>query len=233
MSRQIPLPFAFPTEHGFEEFYPGGNAEAVQHLHRAAEGRTPQPLIFLWGEAGLGKTHLLHAYCRAAHRSGRAVSYLPLAVMQDYGGAVLDGLEEQDAVCLDDLQAVVGDAEWEQALFNLFNRLRDAGKSLVVAADAPPDALAVELPDLRTRLSWGLTLRLRPLDDDGKLAAVGLRAQQLGLVVSPAVGRFLMSNYRRDLPGLMELLDLLDRATLAAKRKLTIPFLKAFLEESP
>lgn len=233
MSRQIPLPFAFPTEHRFEEFYPGGNAEAVQHLQLAAGGERVEPLIVLWGETGLGKTHLLHAYCRAAHRAERAVSYLPLAFMQAYGGAVLEGLETQDAVCLDDLHAVIGDADWERALFDLFNRLRDSGTSLVVAAEVPPDALPTQLPDLRTRLSWGLTLRLRPLDDDGKLAALQLRAQQLGLLLSPAVGRFLMSNYRRDLPGLMELLDLLDRATLAAKRKLTIPFLKTFLEEIP
>ncbi|MFM8333472.1 MAG: DnaA regulatory inactivator Hda [Candidatus Methylumidiphilus sp.] len=233
MSRQIPLPFGFNPEHGFEEFYPGGNAEAVAHLRRAALGQSPEPLIFLWGETGLGKTHLLHAYCREAHRAGRAVSYLPLRVLQEYGGEVLEGLEEQDAVCLDDLQAVIGDAEWEQALFNLFNRLRDAGQSLVVAADAPPDALEVLLPDLQTRLGWGLTLLLRPLDDAGKLAALRLRARLLGLDVSPAVGRFLMGNYRRDLPGLMELLALLDRATLAAKRKLTIPFLKTLLEETP
>lgn len=232
MSRQIPLPFAFNPEHGFEEYYPGINAEAVAHLQRAAQGQG-EPLIFLWGEAGLGKTHLLHAYCRDAHRAGQSVSYLPLRVLQEYGGEVLEGLEAQDAVCLDDVGAVAGDAEWEQALFNLFNRLRDRGHGLVVSADLPPDSLPIALPDLKTRLSWGLTLLLRPLDDADKLAALCLRARLLGLEVSPAVGRFLMGNYRRDLPGLMELLALLDRATLAAKRKLTIPFLKTLLEETP
>lgn len=231
-SRQIPLPFAFNPEHGFEEYYPGGNAEAVQHLRRAASG-IGEPLVFLWGEEGLGKTHLLHAYCREAHRAGRAVSYLPLRVLQEYGGEVLEGLETQDAVCLDDLNSIAGDAEWEQALFNLFNRLRDAGHGLVIAAETPPDGLPILLPDLKTRLSWGLTLLLRPLSDADKLSALRLRAKLLGLEVSPAVGRFLMSNYRRDLSGLMELLDLLDRATLAAKRKLTIPFLKTLLEENP
>ena len=232
MNRQLPLPFFFAPEHGFDEYYAGGNAEAVEHLRRAAQGQA-EPLIFLWGEAGLGKTHLLHACCREAHRAGLHVSYLPLRLVRDFGGGILDGLEDQDLVCLDDLDAVAGEPAWEQALFDLFNRLRDAGHGLVVTAQAPPDRVPVQLPDLQTRLAWGLTLMLRPLADADKLAALSLRAKQLGLDVPPAVGRFLLSNYRRDLPGLLELIGQLDSATLAAKRKLTIPFLKTFLEKKP
>ncbi len=230
MNRQLPLPFFFTPEHGFDEYYPGGNAEAVEHLRRVTQGQD-QPLIFLWGERGVGKTHLLHACCREAHRAGLYVSYLPLPLVRDFGGGILDGLEDQDLVCLDDLDAVAGDAAWEQALFNLFNRLRDAGHGLVVSAQAPPDGVPIQLPDLKTRLAWGLTLMLRPLADADKLAALSLRARQLGLDVPPAVGRFLLGNYRRDLPGLLELIGQLDSATLAAQRKLTIPFLKTFLEE--
>jgi len=232
MNRQLPLPFFFNPEHGFDEFYPGTNAEAVEHLRRAAQGQA-EPLIFLWGETGLGKTHLLHACCRDAHRAELYVSYLPLRLVRDFGGGILDGLEDQDLVCLDDLDAVAGDGGWEQALFDLFNRLRDAGHGLIVSAQSPPDGIHIQLPDLQTRLSWGLTLMLRPLADADKLAALSLRARQLGLDVPPAVGRFLLSNYRRDLPGLLELVEQLDSATLAAKRKLTIPFLKTFFEEPP
>ena len=232
MNRQLPLPFFFTPEHGFDEYYPGGNAEAAEHLRRAASGPA-EPLIFLWGEPGLGKTHLLHACCREAHRAGRHVAYLPLRGVRDFGGGIVDGLDDQDLVCLDDLDAVAGDAGWERALFDLFNRLRDAGHGLIVSAQAPPDAVPLRLPDLQTRLSWGLTLMLRPLADADKLAALSLRAKQLGLDVPPPVGRFLLSNYRRDLPGLLELVGQLDSATLAAKRKLTIPFLKAFLQKRP
>jgi DnaA family protein len=232
MSGQLPLPFFFTPEHGFDEYYPGGNAEAVEHLRRAALGDA-EPLIFLWGEAGVGKTHLLHACCREAHRAGLYVSYLPLRLVRDFGGEILDGLDDQDLVCLDDLDAVVGDAAWEQALFNLFNRLREVGGRLIVTAATPPDGMAILLPDLKTRLAWGLTLMLRPLADADKLSALSLRARQLGLDVPPAVGRFLLSNYRRDLPGLLALVEQLDSATLAAKRKLTIPFLKTFLDNKP
>jgi DnaA family protein len=228
--RQLPLPLAFNPEHDFEEYYPGGNAEAVGHLRNAAQGEG-EPFIYLWGKAGLGKTHLLHACCREAHRVGLAVSYIPLRALQEYGGEVLDELEEQDLVCLDDLESVAGDEKWEQALFDLFNRLRDAGHGFIISARTLPGELPLVLPDLKTRLSWGLTLLLRDFSDADKIAALTLRAKLLGLELPPPVGRFLLSNCRRDLPGLMELLEQLDQATLAAKRKLTIPFLKAFFEQ--
>jgi DnaA family protein len=230
--RQLPLPLAFNPEHDFEEYYPGGNAEAVGHLRNAARGQG-EPFIYLWGEAGLGKTHLLHACCREAHRFGLAVSYIPLRALWGYGGEVLDELQEQDLVCLDDLESVAGDEKWEQALFDLFNRLRDAGHGFIISARTLPGGLPLALPDLKTRLSWGLTLLLRDISDADKIAALSLRAKLLGLELPPSVGRFLLSNCRRDLPGLMELLGQLDQATLAAKRKLTIPFLKAFLAGNP
>ena len=232
MARQLPLPLAFNPEHDFEEYYPGGNAEAMEHLRRAALGRG-EPFIYLWGTAGLGKTHLLHACCREAYRAGLAVSFVPLRTLQEYGCEVLDGLEGQDLVCLDDLEAVAGNGSWEQALFKVFNLSRDAGHGFIISAQSPPGEVPVALPDLKTRFAWGLTLLLRELSDADKIAALTLRARLLGLDLTPMVGRFLLNNCRRDLSGLMGLLEQLDRATLAAKRKLSIPFLKTFLAENP
>ena len=231
MARQLPLPLAFNPEHNFEEYHPGENAEAMEHLRRAALGQG-ETFIYLWGKAGLGKTHLLHACCREAYRAGLAVSFVPLWALQEYGCEVLDGLEGQNLVCLDDLEAVVGNGSWEQALFELFNLLRDAGHGFIISAQVPPSEVPVDLPDLKTRLAWGLTLMLRELSDADKIAALTLRSRMLGLDMTPTVGRFLLNNCRRDLPGLMGLLEQLDRATLAAKRKLSIPFLKTFLAEN-
>ncbi|MGZ8247325.1 DnaA regulatory inactivator Hda [Methylomagnum sp.] len=231
MPQQLPLPFSFNPELGFGQFHPGANAEPVGHLQRTAvdEG---ERLIFLWGETGAGKTHLLNACCKTASQRRRSVSFLPLSIFLDYGPETLDGLEHQDLVCLDDLEAVVGHDAWETGLFSLFNQLREANRSLIVTAKAPPTQLPIRLPDLQTRFGWGLTLRLHPLADADKLAALELHARSLGLELPPQVGKFLLAHYRRDLPALRELLDQLDHATLAAKHRLTIPFVKTFLGET-
>ena len=230
MIRQIPLPLAFDPEYDFDEFHPGANGEAVAHLLKAATTAT-EPLIYLWGESGQGKTHLLQACCRRAHQFGHSVSYLPLPTLKEHGPGILEGLEAQKLVCLDDIDSVAGQPQWEAGLFSLFNQLRDQRHPLFVSAAMPPAELPMLLPDLKTRLGWGLTLMLRPLSDEDKLQALSLQAKALGLSLSAPVGRFLLARYRRDLPSLRKLLIQLDHATLAAKRKLTIPFLKAYLEE--
>jgi DnaA family protein len=232
MPQQLALPFSFNPTLGFAQFHSGSNAEAVEHLRRAAEGRG-ELLIFLWGGAGSGKTHLLNACCQAAADAGRSVSYLPLALFRPYGPDSLEGLEDQDLVCLDDVDAVAGDPVWEAGLFTLFNRLRESARELVLTAAVPPSALPIRLPDLSTRLGWGLTLHLHPLEDPDKLKALEHYAESLGMHLPPQVGQFLLARYRRDLPALRELLDQLDRASLAAQRRLSIPFVKGILGEHP
>jgi DnaA family protein len=226
---QLPLPLGFNEEQGFAQFYAGVNAESVGHLRRFLSAQD-ETLIFLWGERGLGKTHLLQACCQEAHHLGLSLSYLPLATLLTHGIGILEGIEQQQLVCLDDIDVAAGHTDWEHALFDTFNRIRDTGHRLLVTASQPPAELAIGLPDLKTRLGWGLTLMLKPLNDAEKLQALGLRAHNLGLTLEPAVGRFLLAHYRRDLLSLFELLHRLDRASLAAKRRLTLPFVKSYLE---
>ena len=232
MPTQIPLHFEFRADQSFAHYHAGANAEAVACLTRLAEG-TGESLIFLWGDAGLGKTHILQACCQHAHQLGANALYLPLHKMRRYGAELLDGLDSVEVACIDDIETIIGDDAWEIAFFNFFNRSRDRGHRLVVAANSAPADLGIRLPDLQSRLAWGLTLRLQPLGDDDKLAAITLKARHMGLELSPRVGRFLLAHYPRDLPSLWALLSRLDHASLAAKRKLTLPFIKEYLENEP
>lgn len=229
---QLPLQLGFNEEQGFTEFHAGDNAETVEHLRYflAADGET---LIFLWGEKGQGKTHLLQACCQEANRLNLSLFYLPLATMLSHGIKVLEGIDQQQLVCLDDIDILAGNAEWEHALFVLFNRILDNRHKLIVTASKPPSELPICLPDLKTRLSWGLTLMLKPLTDEDKLQALTLQAHNIGLKLEPAVGRFLLTHCRRDLPSLRELLLRLDHASLVAKRRLTLPFVRSYLEKDP
>src|SRR3569623_871177 len=130
----------------------------------------------------------------------------------------------------DGVDRIAGDRGWETALFHLYNRVREAGGQLVVAARGNPATLALDLPDLRSRLSWGLVLQLHELGDEDKAAALRLQAHQRSKEMPAEVASFLMRRCRRDMAALFALLDELDHASLAAQRRLTVPFVKSVLD---
>ncbi len=232
MSTQIPLRFEFHAAQSFDHYHTGPNAEAIQRLRDCSAGNGEE-LIFLWGANGLGRTHLLQACSQLADQNHLSVLYLPLKTLYSQPPAILEGLETLQLLCIDDIDAIACDDTWEHAFFNLFNRSRDCGHRMILTAPLPPLRLGIQLPDLRTRLGWGLTLQLQPPDDSDKLAALIQRASNLGFKLSPRVGRFLLAHQPRDMPALWKLLDELDQATLSAQRRLTIPFLKSYLKKTP
>src|SRR5690625_3357021 len=132
-------------------------------------------------------------------------------------------------VCVDNLEAVAGNPVWEQALFHLYNRLRDQGRCLAVAATQGPHQLPIELAALRSRLLWGVTHQLMPSDGGGKIGALRPRAHARGLVLSQDVAQYLLQRLPRDTTALFQCLETLDRASLAQQRRLTIPFVKSVL----
>ncbi len=221
---QLPLQVTLNDSASLANFIPGGNHEVMAALQDAA-----QPLIYLWGAPASGKTHLLQAVCQAAAQQDLQSAYLPLAQIRELSTTVFDGLEQLALICLDDVHAIAGHPEWERALFHLYNRVRDSGARLIMTAAASPAALPVTLPDLASRLSWGLVLQLHPLQDVDKLTALQQRARNRGIELPDEVGRFLLARSTRDLSGLLEFLQRLDIASLAAQRKLTIPLVRQLL----
>lgn len=226
--QQLPLQFEFKGNENFGNFYPENNQELLEQLKNCSAGNG-QPFIFLHGQSGHGKTHLLHASCKHAQQLGRSSFYLGFTGSPLAEPEIVTGLENYDLVCLDDIDRIAGDSVWELAIFNLYNQLQGLGHALIVASSLKPNKAQFSLPDLRTRLNWGLTLSVNSLSDTGKIAALTLRAGQMGLEIPPAAGQFLLTHYHRNLASLWTLLEQLDRATLAAQRKLTVPFLKQFL----
>ncbi|MCQ8179839.1 DnaA regulatory inactivator Hda [Methylomonas sp. SURF-1] len=229
---QIPLQFEFQTNQTFSSYYAGNNSEILDQLQKLATGGAEQQ-IYLWGETGSGKSHLLQACCQFATKANQEPFYLAIAPNRLPNPALLEGLEHLELVCLDNIQHIAGNPDWEHAFFNFYNAHRQANHRLLLAADCPPKYLSFELPDLKTRMGWGLTLKIQPLRDDQLIDALTHKARFLGFDIPPAVGRFLLKHYVHDMAALWLLLDKIDRATLAAQRKLTIPFLKQILGETP
>ncbi|MFA5628120.1 MAG: DnaA regulatory inactivator Hda [Thiohalomonadaceae bacterium] len=224
MEQQIPLRIGLRDSATFSNFYPGENAAVLHLLEQASES-----FIYLWGAQGSGRSHLLQAACHAETNIGGIPVYLPLQELDDI--AILDGLEQMGLVCLDDLQLVSGQPDWEEALFHLYNRVREHGGRLLAAANASPAAIGVNLPDLRSRLSWGPVFQLQTLDDTGRLAALQLRSKARGMELADEVGAYLLRHYPRDMHALFDLLERLDQASLTAQRRLTIPFVRTYSKD--
>lgn len=214
---------------GFEGFHPGPNTEVVRALERWAAGEGHWCLV-VWGGAELGKSFLLQAALAAADQRGAAVMFLPVREAKEFGPAVLDDLANLDALALDDLDAVAGDRAWNEALFNLYNRLQARGGRLLLSADAAPRALPFVLDDLRSRLASGLVYHLEALDDEGKRLALVKAAAARGLQMPDAVAAYLMRRLPRRWPELVTALERLDQASLSAGRALTVRFVREVLE---
>lgn len=229
MNKQLPLPIHQIDDATLENFYGDNNLLLLDSLRKNSSD-LKQPFFYIWGNKGSGKTHLLRAFSNEYLINQRTAIYVPLSKSQYFSTAVLENLEQQELVCLDDLQSVIGNDEWELAIFDLFNRIKASGKTLLlISADKSPSALSVKLPDLNSRLTWGEIYQLNSLTDEQKIKVLQLAAYQRGFQLSDETTNFLITRLARDMHTLFEALDLLDKASLQAQRNLTIPFVKEIL----
>lgn len=227
---QIPLNITLPPENDFANFYVAErNRETVSAITRLAQSQTPA-VAWLYGEPGSGRTHLLEAACLQARQSQLSVVYLPL--QEVHGGdpeGVLDGLEQVDLLCLDDIQCLQDSPAWQQALFHLYNRVQQQHTILLLSADRAPRQCDFQLRDLASRLNSALVYRLFALDDTDKAACLTLRANNAGLQLSTEVCNFILRRGERSMGALCQIIKQLDHASLAAQRKITVPFVKQVL----
>jgi len=226
MATQLLLNIQMCDDMTMANFSVGNNAEIISNL-RLFDTLCGEQFIYLWGAAGVGKTHLLQACCHALEKQQLQAMYLPLT--DGLSPDILDNAESMPLVCLDDIQAVLGNPAWEEALFHFYNRARERETRLLVSADVAPAQLAAQLPDLQSRLAWGLCFQVHELEDADKLRALQIRARQRGMDLSGEVGNYLLRHYSRDMSTLFSVLDQLDRASLEAQRRITIPFIKKII----
>jgi DnaA family protein len=225
--QQLPLGVRLPDRAVFASFLPARNGQAVDHLRQVAEAQLAGT-TWLCGPQGAGKTHLLQAVCAWAN-TRMSAAYVPLRELGKLGVGVLDGLRQLECLCLDDLDEVAGQLEWERELFGLWGEIEESGGRLVTAAQAPPALLQWALPDMGSRFSASAVFQLRVLDEAEQQAALQLRARLRGFELPEETSRWLQRRYPRDMKRLYELLDTLDEAALVAQRRLTVPFIREVL----
>src|ERR1700743_3099832 len=224
LMQQLPLGVRIPDRAVFESYFPGPNVQAVEHLSQISA------VTWLCGPPSVGKTHLLQAVVARASKLGRA-GYFPLTELAPLGIGVLEGLNSLDCICLDDLDRVIGQLEWEKALFGLLREIQERDGSLVVAATAPPALSPWSLPDLGSRFTAAGIFQLHELDEDDQAKALQLHAHVRGFELPDDTARWLQRRFPRDMRTLYDLLDTLDEAALVAQRRLTVPFIRSVLKE--
>lgn len=226
MNKQLALSFKAGSDQRFVDYLE--NDDARRSLELAAEGHFEHN-IFVAGGQGSGKSHLLRAAAAHALALGRSAVYVPVLKVAAHLPQVLEGFEQHALICLDDIDSIAGKSESEIALFHFFNRAQAAGARMVFSANAMPSGIGIELPDLVSRLEQSVRFNLNVLNEQAKRYVVLQRAKSRGLELDDAVLDYLFSRVSRDLHTLNQLLDRLDHASLAAQRRITVPFIKTVL----
>jgi DnaA family protein len=220
-----------------DTFHAGPNAAVLDAVKSAATVRGPQ-VVWIWGGQGSGRSHLLQAAVAAAAAIGESCAWLPmvapvaapLAADEDLVPGMLEGMGALDLLCVDDVDVVAGDSEWERQLFRMFEELRNNNGRLLVTASMPTHEAPFLLKDLASRLASGPTWRLQNMSDQDRLEALQLRSRWRGLDLPDETGRYLLRRVARSSAALFAMLDDLDLAALTAQRRLTVPFVKSVLE---
>lgn len=224
-SRQLPLALRYPADQRLEAFVapPPG---AIAQLHALLAGGE---WVYLAGAPATGKTHLALGLCAAAEAAGRSAHYLPLAALAGRLGDALPMPQAHAVYALDGVDGVAARREDEIALFHFHNAARGAHAAVLYTGNAIPDALGLGLPDLRSRLSQLTRIVLQPADDATRARILRLRAERRGILFDEAAIDWLLKRVGRDLGSLTRLFEMLDRESLAAQRRLTVPFLRQLL----
>ena len=229
-TEQLPLAVHLPDDETFESFYAVNSGAIIGQLKAFIQ--TPVSTtngFYLFGQAGVGKSHLLHASCALAAQMSLTSLCLSFSEIKQLSVEVLANLENFDLICLDDLHLIAGDEQWQQGVFDLYNRVIENNKKLIIAGNNSANSLLITLPDLVSRITWGFTEQLKPLTDVDKIQAMQLRSKLRGIEMNEETAKFLLNRLSRNMDNLVQSLDILDKASIKAQRKITIPFIKETL----
>jgi len=228
-SPQIPLQLEPPRPDRFEDFVEGPNAAVAQAVRHLLDEEAA--CLYLSGPESSGKSHLLNALCHDARERGMAAFYIAVKHLPEEAAAGLEGLQVLDLVCVDDIEHIAGNATWERALFRCFNEVRAAGGRLLVASRQPLASIGFDLPDLASRLSWGVRQKLRAPGEDDKREIMSGRARKLHIQLPEDVREYVLKHGRRDVASLLKIVEGLKDAAFIEKRRITVPLARELMKD--
>ncbi len=251
---QLPLKISLDSSATLKNFFVGSNTELIEKLRGYSEvnsyiaeakelyeANVEMPgssfispdttnMLFVWGSHSSGKTHLAQAICHTFDQStNKTCVYLPLN-NEKISHHILEGLADVDLICIDSLESVRGSYDWQVALFNLYNELKDSSKKLIIFSKETPLQMQLELADLTSRLSSMSIYRLNKIDDENLVEFIQTSGKNVGVEINIEVATFILNRSDRSIINLKRIITTLDEQSLAHHRKVTIPFVKEILE---
>ncbi|NCN44559.1 MAG: DnaA regulatory inactivator Hda [Piscirickettsiaceae bacterium CG_4_9_14_3_um_filter_43_564] len=230
---QLPLKIGLRQEVCFDTYIAEEESVAfkLSQFQKSLADQYSDESFYLFGEAGTGKTHLLQAACRFVTERNRASVYLPLAdASLPLIADVLNGLEQTPLVCLDDVDAVLGDRDWEGALTNLIMRAKVLGHQVVMSGRDEITSWSIASSEWLQALMSIMPIALKPLTRKQDIVmALQRHALKLGFELPIEVGNYLVKQFSNDLQELLSVLKLLEQASFVEKRRMTLPFVKHIL----
>jgi len=224
---QLPLDIQLDSSARLDNFYIGNHSQLFQRLKNLIS--TSDNFLFIWGAAQVGKSHLAQAICAEYSEKNLTTAYFPLdnsALVPD----VLQGFEFADIVCLDSFHCIAEDLEWQQAVFNLFNDLKNEKHQLIIFCQQSPFNILLQLADLKSRLNSMEVYKLESLNENQRIDFLMSTANYRGLDISSEIAQFILARTSRDVKNLIELVDRLDVQSITQQRKVTVPFVKKVLK---
>ena len=208
----------------FESFFGGSN----DHIYKLLQANE-QKFLWIAGEKGTGKTHLLQAKINQINNNQSKLMYLPMRELNQLSPEILDDMDQMDLICIDDIHLILGSKIWEEKLLDLYERIQNTKTIFIVSSKDSPQGGNFLIQDLLSRYSTALVLRLNVLKNMDVVRAIQLHTKIRGFDLSDDAAKFLLRRVRRDVCSLVEVIKILDYESLAKKRKLTIPFIKSVL----
>lgn len=232
---QLVLPISKRKQTNLDNFISGENEQVLNHIRSILDGSSPyeqtsQRISVVTSNKSAGKTHLLIGACDYAEKVGLSSQYMDLELLKNMPPEILSTYCDKSLLCIDNLQMVEKSFEWQKAVFDVINQFIENDRHLLlIASTLAPENIEYSLPDLKTRLAWGINFSLFELNDLDKQHAISMHLASLGLVFSEDIVPFIFKRCTRDMSKIDKLVQTLDEASLQNKRKITIPFIKQIL----
>ena len=223
--QQLTFPWSAKPKLIFRDFYTNKeNLNLVNNLKDQEAGD-----IIIQASSNIGKSHLLQSVCNFYNEIGKTSFYLPIKKALDYDPSVLDSINKIDLICIDDIDFIAKNDEWERAIFNLINQCQQSTSRIIFSVSGSIDTAEFNLPDLLSRLNKLLKYNVANLDDMDIEAAIDLIIEHNSINIGDKEINYILNHAKRDIAHLKHILFKLDEYSLSTKNKITIPLIKEII----